>query len=85
MTEDQLAFAREHGITHCPPSPTFRVSWGAKWRGRGKITELSEEDHLSRLVRGGGVVAYAGVNLAERRFGYGKRKKEERHERKNRN
>jgi hypothetical protein len=49
------------------------------------VGELSEEDLLARLVRGGGVNAYKGLNLADRRFGHGKRKNEERHERANRN
>jgi hypothetical protein len=27
MSKEQLDFAREHGITYCPPGPTFDVSW----------------------------------------------------------
>lgn len=45
MTPEQMAFARAHGITRCPPGPEFRVLWGGSVR-RPRSPELSDAGEL---------------------------------------
>jgi hypothetical protein len=39
-----LEFARAHGITHCPPSPPFRVVWK-----HSKDARISEEEKIAEF------------------------------------
>jgi hypothetical protein len=50
MSKEQLDFAREHGITYCPPGPTFDVSWSDPRRSR--ISGATEIELLNRLRSG---------------------------------
>jgi hypothetical protein len=50
MSKEQLDFAREHGITYCPPGPTFDVSWTDPRRSR--ISGPTEIELLNRLRSG---------------------------------
>ena len=64
MDAEQLDFIRTHGVTHCPPGPTFDVSWRSA--SSSKATEI---DILNGMRSGSGVRAVAGFNLSERRMG----------------
>jgi hypothetical protein len=58
MTTDQMAFIRGHGITRCPPGPTFDVSWSDPRRRR--LHQMTERELLNHLRRGPGVRAVVG-------------------------
>lgn len=64
MNSQQLEFIRVHGITHCPPGPTFDVSWSDPRRGRAH--QKTEREILNGLRSGSGVLAAApGMNLKD--------------------
>ena len=42
-SREQIEFIRAHGVTHCPPSPEWRVAWGGRQKRHG-LRELSEAD-----------------------------------------
>jgi hypothetical protein len=70
MTSDQLEFIRAHGITRCPPGPTFDVAWANPGRPRG-FYQPTETELLNRLRRGSGVnVTVAGYDLKDGNFGH---------------
>jgi hypothetical protein len=70
MTSDQLEFIRAHGITRCPPGPTFDVSWSDPRRYRA-FAERTESEALNRLRRGSGVnVTAVGYDLKDGNFGH---------------
>lgn len=70
MTPDQFEFIRAHGITRCPPGPTFDVSWSDPRRYRA-FAERTESEALNRLRRGSGVnVTAAGYGLKDGNFGH---------------
>jgi len=70
MTSDQLEFIRAHGITRCPPGPTFDVSWSDPRRYRA-FAERTESETLNRLRRGSGVnVTAVGYDLKDGNFGH---------------
>jgi len=58
MTTDQIAFIRAHGITPCPPGPTFDVTWSDPRRRR--LHQMTERELLNHLRRGSGVRARVG-------------------------
>jgi hypothetical protein len=51
MTKAQKQFAREHGITRLPPSPTFHCPWGFAHVGRNRFSEMTEQDAITYLAR----------------------------------
>ena len=59
VTTDQLEFIRAHGITRCPPGPTFDVCWESH-RRPGRIYEASERELFNQMRRGSGVRAVVG-------------------------
>ena len=50
-TQEQIEFARQHGVTHCPPSVSYQMFWGAKPR-RHNFAEATEQDLIRQLVAG---------------------------------
>jgi hypothetical protein len=48
-TLEQIEFIRAHGITHCPPSPEWRVPWGGRLKRHG-LRELSEADQIAMMA-----------------------------------
>ncbi len=46
---EQIEFIRAHGVTHCPPSPEWRVAWGGRQKRHG-LRELSEADQIAIMA-----------------------------------
>jgi len=53
LTQEQLAFIRQHGLTRCPPSPEIRPFWGYAHHGRGGpyFPTPTEGDILRAMTR----------------------------------
>jgi hypothetical protein len=70
MTAEQLEFAHAHGITKCPPGPTFDVSWQNPCRRQG-FSNPTESELLNRLRKGSGVLVMAGgIDLKDGDLGH---------------
>lgn len=64
MTPEQMVFIRQHGITHCPPGPTFDVFWGSLQRP-GRVFEPSERELFNRMRAGRTVRVIGGPFRAD--------------------
>lgn len=62
LTTDQLEFIRTHGLTRCPPGPTFDVCWQNPCRPRG-FYNPTENELFNRMRSGSGVRATTGGRM----------------------